>query len=187
MGLHSSIGFKIGFQFGHVVDMNRRDLLKASAAGAAVALNVLGLRNTRAEANEVYIDPNAYGTGHSGSYADPYSTADALVYFSLLHGDLGGHRIRFKADTTFVGGVTIQRCDNYFLEPYDDGPAPIISNHVDISSLTWLPEVSCGLQRTACLLARLSEDEDGGTASGCMFGGDCPDFIAHVHRFVSAI
>lgn len=120
--------------------MNRRELIKASAAGVAVALNIAGLRRTRAAANEVYIDPTVVGVGHAGTYADPYSTDDALVYFSLLAGDLANLRIRFRAGTTFVGYVSINGCDNYFLEPYGDGAAPIISNHVDVSSLTWMPD-----------------------------------------------
>lgn len=120
--------------------MNRRELIKASAAGLAVALNVGGLRRAFAAGNEVYIDPAAIGTGHSGTYSDPFSTADALVFLALLQGDLGNLRIRFKSGTTFVGQVSINGCDNYVLEPFGDGPKPIISNHVDISHLTWIPD-----------------------------------------------
>ena len=103
-------------------------------------LNLIGYRATRADpapAGDVYIDPGASGTGHAGTYGDPYSTADALIYFSLLYGDLQNRHIRFRAGTTFVGRVAIDGCDNYSLEPYGNGAAPIISNHVDISGLTW--------------------------------------------------
>ncbi len=117
--------------------MNRRDLIKASAAHAAVALHVLGPRVARANlVGDVYIDPAVSGVGHAGTYADPYSTADALAYFSLLSGDLQGSRIRLRAGTMFVGRIAISGCDNYYLEPYGSGAAPIISNHVDITSDT---------------------------------------------------
>lgn len=29
---------------------------------------------------QTYIDPAQAGTGHAGSYSDPYSTADAITY-----------------------------------------------------------------------------------------------------------
>lgn len=85
----------------------------------------------------IYIDPTQVGTGHAGTYADPFSTADAVTWMGLQSGNLHGTRIRFKAGTIFNGRVVIQNADNYRLEPYGSGAAPIISNHTDVSALTW--------------------------------------------------